>query len=43
MTDIMLFWSFVTVLQVVLSIVVNVTAVSQMPVMLQMMEILRMQ
>ena len=43
MTDTMLFWSFVTVLQVVLSIVVNVTAVSQMPEMLQMMEVFKMQ
>ena len=43
MTDTMLFWSFVTVLQVVLSIVVNVTAASQMAEMLQMMETLRIQ
>jgi hypothetical protein len=43
MTDTMLFWSFVTAPQVVLSIGVTVTAVSQMPEMLQMMEILRIQ
>jgi len=43
MTDIMLFWSFVIVLQIVLSIVVNVTAVSQIPEMLQMMDMLETQ
>jgi hypothetical protein len=39
----MLFWSFVTVLQVVLSSVVDVTAASQMAEMLEMMETLRIQ
>ena len=43
MTDIMLFCSFVTVPQVVLSIVAHVTAASQMPEMLQLMDMLKIQ
>jgi len=43
MTGIMFLCSFVTVPQVVLSIVVNVTAVSQIPEMLQMMDMLETQ
>ena len=43
MTDIMLFWSFVTLLQFVLWAIANKTALSQMPDILQMMEMLETQ